>query len=1485
MRAFLDVTDEGFADVCFTADVGRASFRHRLALVASDAAAAVGQLSAFLAGVASPGLYTGEVAATGHAKPVEGRGQAAAADGMDGERATAADEIAGRFVRGETIDWSSVWTGGAGRRVVLPTSPFERERYWVERDDSIRPATASVAGAKPASRAAGPLLGHRLRSALADVQFESVLDLTQPAFAWLADHQVFGEPILPATACIELGFEAGRAVLGNGPAAIEQLTIREPLRLAAGARTTVQIVTTPADAGALNFRIFSLPDGDDAAPWTLHASGTLTAAGAPIEPDATFGVETDAGAPALSVDEHYQAFATRGLVYGPRFRAICALGRTGDEVVARVQLPDGVDARGYRLHPVLLDACLQAAGAALAGNSDAYVPAGCDRISLLTGDVDSSPIREVSCRTRVRVEEGGAQAEHGSARLTIDADLLDAAGRPVAQVRGLHLQRVDARLLQQRRAWADWLYEVVWEPSVRFGRAAEAFGGVARDMGASAADADAELQPYCDTLERLEAAALGHVALALKRLGFGFEPGTRIATDALADEIGVIARHRRLFARLLQMLGEDGVLEACEAGWIVRRTPVFEVPVVPGTVAEAERRLLARCGARLHDVLRGACDPLELLFAGGDIETAAAIYGRSPGALAMNRLVQRVVREASARVPADRGLRVLEIGAGTGGTTEHLLPHLDPARTEYVFSDVSPSLVADARARFRDRPFVRARVVDVERDGDLDAAGGPFDLVIAANVLHATADLGATLDGIRRVMAPGGLLILLEGTKRQRMVDLTFGLTDGWWRFRDVERRPDHPLLDAASWQRLLVERGFEEPLALTPGEDVHQAVLVARNPVPAPKAERWMILAGDRPAPFDVGRQLAVRLREHGVEVTVGLQADAFAHLAPGEFAVPATDEGFARLLREVPPADVIVHAWSLSAALVDGDATAAALTSSSVEGCASLASLARALEGSGRRRVVLVTRGAVMTDGDDTAADREGAAGLAQAPLWGMGRTLALEYPELDVVRVDLDPAGTTQTDVRSLLDEVPGDAGGARDEDVAFRTGTRLAARLVRHAAPRSGAIQLSGTATYLITGGLGGLGLRVARLLVDRGARHLLLVGRRSTGQPPVAAMLRELERDGAEIVVAQADVSRRDAIAAVLAGIDPAHPLRGIVHAAGVLDDRLMAQLDRAGIEAVFAPKVAGGWHLHQLTRHARLDFFVLFSSTAALVGSAGQANHAAANTFLDALAGYRRRLGLPGLSIAWGPWGDVGAAVDHLDRLQARGIGSIAPAIGIEILEALMSASMSSRPALPAQLAVFPVDWHRYRASLLHGRVPSMLASMLMDVQPARGAAVPLSLLRQWQAAAPDARAALLDAYLRASIGAVLGVAGEDLADPVRSLGEFGFDSLMAMDLRNRLQTDLAVDVPMAVILESGTLDAVGRAVVERLQRMAAAPEVESEAAGVDDGDADRPASILGATADAHRGAATLQQIDRLGEADVDALLEALLAEQDGTGS
>lgn len=360
------------------------------------------------------------------------------------------------------------------------------------------------------------------------------------------------------------------------------------------------------------------------------------------------------------------------------------------------------------------------------------------------------------------------------------------------------------------------------------------------------------------------------------------------------------------------------------------------------------------------------------------------------------------------------------------------------------------------------------------------------------------------------------------------------------------------------------------------------------------------------------------------------------------------------------------------------------------------------------------------------------------------------------------------------------------------------------------PRPASVRDDGA--YVITGGLTGLGLTTARWLAEQGARNLVLFGRRAPSADAVAKIA-EIEATGAKVRVAQVDVGDQAGLAALLSNVrQEIGPIRGVVHGAGVLDDGMLSEQTPQRFASVMAPKVKGGWLLHELTAKDPLDFFVLFSSGAALLASPGQSNYAAANGFLDGLASYRHARGLPALSINWGSWAEVGMAAgvgdDHHRRWAAMGLEMITPETGMEMLGSMLASGAGP------QVAAVPIVRSRLPAAVgpfYSGLVDAKVAGKSDTV------AVPVNVLADLRAADPDARRGLLDAVLADQVLKVLALPAGQKVDPHETLLNLGMDSLMAMELRNRIQAMADVRVAVADLLGGASLSDLGRTIMSQL--------------------------------------------------------------------
>ncbi|WP_394839240.1 type I polyketide synthase [Pendulispora rubella] len=500
----------------------------------------------------------------------------------------------------------------------------------------------------------------------------------------------------------------------------------------------------------------------------------------------------------------------------------------------------------------------------------------------------------------------------------------------------------------------------------------------------------------------------------------------------------------------------------------------------------------------------------------------------------------------------------------------------------------------------------------------------------------------------------------------------------------------------------------------------------------------------------------------------------------------------GLARALQEGAPVRGVVL-------LLDTFDTAAAVDLAARTHGASVLRLLELVVRAGRgSRLWLVTCGAQAM----ASSVREETASLSHAPLWSLGRVIAQEHPELWGGLVDLDPESNDAADAEALAAELL----HHDDEDqIAFRRGRRHVARLVQMPAPSAGSpAPIRADGSYLVTGGLGGLGLHLARWLVERGARHVVLTSRTGLRDRSrwVVAAIRALEAAGATVETPAIDAADRDAMARLIDGL--AKPLRGVFHAAGdVFFAPLVGEKSEQQLEAAFRPKVHGSWILHELTAHLPLDLFVLFSSVTSLWGGLDQGHYAASNQFLDALAIHRRAMGLPATSIAWGAWAGGNTVSEEIGTLhRSWGLKTMPTDIALDALERVLQSSQTGG----ARIGVASIDWDVFKPIYEARGRRRLLEEIRVSKDAAeREPALPDLLMKIDALSAVEAWQYLTDT-VAADVAQVLGFARDQVPPVDKGFFTLGMDSVMAVRLLSSLGKRLGRKLRTVIAFEYPTI-------------------------------------------------------------------------------
>ncbi|MFO1456197.1 MAG: SDR family NAD(P)-dependent oxidoreductase [Steroidobacteraceae bacterium] len=954
------------------------------------------------------------------------------------------DALAGAHLAGTEIAWRRVFDGQARRVVSLPTYPFERERCWF--------AARRRTGVSPARTVGPEFLGRRLPTAGSEVIYQFEVSAAAPVY--VAEHRVQGRIIVPATCLLESLRSAIDATEGLRGESIESVTLQEALILEddPDAARTVQVVLGADSGGPRAIKISSIAS-DGNGEWIDHV---LASTGGPTTPSSERTTLEQARRHCAAVVDRvgfYAQFAARGLDFGPAFHSVERICRGADAALVEVRLAEGLvppsESRG--VHPVLLDGCVQAIAAALMGAEDEaalFLPFSVGRYACRT-------LIGNRCHAYARLRPATGTATRQADVLVFDPD-----GRLVAELDDLRLKRVQAQALDRlgQRSLDDALYELRWLETTAPGAVTGAAPVALEAVRAGAMQAlpaltrAAGLDAYDAFLPTLDRFCLELVVDALRRLGWQPAIGERVSAGALLQQLHILPRHARLLTRLLEILSEGGLLLVDGSHWVLAQS--LEGPVTglerdaliascPAAAAEVE--MTARAGAKFAEALRGEVDPLQLLFPGGTLDTAERLYRDTVPARIFNGLVADAVAALAANATAARPLRILEIGAGTGGTTAHVVPRLRDDAVEYTYTDVGAMFVARARERFADKPFMRFATYDLEKPPQEQGLHlGGYDVILASNVVHATRDLRRTLDRIRALLAPGGTLAMLEVTAPHRWFDLTVGLTEGWWCFEDKDIRPGYATVDRSRWLSLLREAGFTEACAV-PASGAGSATLelntLVLGRVAAASADAqsptWIVLADEA----GVGAELGRRLRARGNRCVTVRRGEAFSLSADAGTVDPRDPDQYRRLLAEVgaagSPLHGIVHAWCLDRVHTP-DEGAADLATESLRIATETMEMARTLARAGiPARLWLLTRGAQAVTPEERGLDP------AQTVLFGLARGLGIEHPELRCVCIDLE-RDAPQRQIDALIAEL-GEPGA--EGQVALRAGRRFASRLLR------------------------------------------------------------------------------------------------------------------------------------------------------------------------------------------------------------------------------------------------------------------------------------------------------------------------------------------------------------------------------------------------------------------------------------------------------
>jgi acyl transferase domain-containing protein/NADPH-dependent curcumin reductase CurA/short-subunit dehydrogenase/acyl carrier protein len=1256
------------------------------------------------------------------------------------------------YVRGVDLDWKQYYAGRPSIPVVLPTYSFDRERFWLE-DGAAR--TSGVQRGR-----AHALLGQRLSSAIPT--FESSLDLE--AFPWLRDHRIGGVPVMPAAgylclslrAAAELDAEKGHALILSGA------TFVRPLVVEADKNPVLQLVARPDGIGGTAISIHARRDAP-AADWSLHASATVGSAPSrgrtALQGELPWAEALRRCPTPVAASDLYDRLAAAGLEYGPCFRGIAEAwigdGMAVGRLVAPSELVESLHIRWC--HPAMLDSAFQLlAAAAPSGMSGTFVPT---RVKSLRLEPDGALDGDLWVVAKVDVEATSSQHLEG------DLVIYDRNGRELAGVTGLATDRIEARPEARPDApHGPSLYEVCWEALVPVGTVPTGpasrgdwivlidEGGLAERIAQRLEGRGARIVRVKDVKSEALAQVFGARAAGVAGI---LDCRSLDATRAPDDLEGALSTGPISLLQLVQAIAQT-TWDKTPRLFVVTASAV-SVSREPLTPTRATLWGFGRTLAREHPEL--SCTLFDLPERPGEREIDSLLAWLLDG----SNERQVALREGASFVPRLRSRRSPEGPQMSAGA----LPK-GPLRLHCE----RPGSLASIALKPAKRRMPGSEEVEIA----VSAAGLNFRDVMKALGMYPTVPGDTSWYGDE---CAGVITAVGQETTALSVGDRVVAMTPA--AFSDFVTAPAAftaripPGLSDADAAGLLV--------AFTTAH--HGLVDLAR----LQKGEGVLIHGGAG----GVGMAAIQVALDCGAKVfaTAGTPERRKALLELGvSHAFDSRSLAFAEQILEITArrgVDVVLNSLS-------GEALHKSLSL--------LAPLGRFVE-IGKRAIyqndkldlLPFMRNLSFFSVDIERLFRErpeqGAALIRRV----MGRVVEGRYRPLPVTEY---PLGEARDAFRHM----------AQSHHVG-----KIVLRFSSRDDAKPEASRFRSDATYLITGGTGALGSAVARSMAAQGARQLVLCSRRLPDGPAadrLKDLLEELRGAGVKVRLEQLDVSEAGPVGSLVRRLHQATlPLRGIVHAAGVIDDGLILRQTAERCLAVLQPKVAGSWNLHQATKALPLDFFITFSSVASVLGSPGQASYAAGNAFLDALAQERRRLGLPVLNVNWGPWGEAGMAARTTRATALQLLQPIVPSEGIDMLWRLLDERSH------AGAVVLDVDWWKFFQAQPALREDPMLREMAECAgNQARPAETPSPLLQEIRRAKADERASKLELAIRARLATILGTAGANVSTR-EPLSNLGVDSLMAVELQAQLENELRISIPRILLIQSPTITEVALRLVE----------------------------------------------------------------------
>lgn len=964
--------------------------------------------------------------------------------------------LAGIYTSGVMVDWENI-SPDAVNYIKLPTYSWQHQKYWHESQDGM---DARIA------KHVHPLLQNSMN--IGHPSWKT--DLMPESYPFIKDHQVQGSIVIPGAAYAEVAFAIGNKFIGSKEYSMENFKIHKALIVPEDDKTTMNTVFN-IDKG--EFSIYSKKESVEIQ--ELHASGKLSKRLTSKKNSTRLDVDnlkTTFDPAPFTLDYFFNSVVERGLYLGPTFQGLGKLWYGEEDgkqsVLGLVTIPEGLkkEYKKYHFHPAVLDSCFQLGIGAILYHPELsdeinglYLPVGIREASLY-GSLDET----FYCYS---------QLVSGDSRfLEVNIWVIDRKGDLIAEFLGFRAKYLAGSAENTENIYRNWLYRFNWTYSPLSGNVGKATPASFLSLDGMEAAVRQDVKDWSGYLNRtnyydhveleIDELCRHYIYEALTELGWKPKEQSRFSTVPLQKALGIGKRYSRLFNRMLEILSDGGWIKSCGDSWQVLTDnipckicsrKVWEKLAQQRPAYHSNLKLLSICGQNLAQVLAGKQEGLGLLFPDGPAPALENFYESSPDFRIYNILVQKVLSALLKNLPEYRKIRILEVGAGTGGMSSYIIPKLPADKVEYLFTDISHTFMTFAEDKFREYPFVTYQTLDLEKD--LEAQGiqkNSFDIILSSNVFHATKNIKETIKKMQSILSSEGVMLFEELTRVMCMYDLVFGLLDGWWLFEDTELRTSHALLSQKNWKAVLKDAGFTKVCAVSDECDgePQQSVLVTKGPKISTYNEQKQ--KSDRPKELwliftdfsGVGERLEQKAKVNVIDVVLVFNGNSYEKLGEKHFIIDSSKSKdmetlFLNIGANAYSVIKIVYLWNIDNYHYGGIETAKELEGAQGS-CHSLITLIKAIDRSAIKaplKISLVSRGLYKIHPEDDAISIE------QAPLWGIGRVLINEHPEFTTTLIDIGPK-ITDCDIDGLFAEL---ADQNSDEEIAIRGSSRYTARLER------------------------------------------------------------------------------------------------------------------------------------------------------------------------------------------------------------------------------------------------------------------------------------------------------------------------------------------------------------------------------------------------------------------------------------------------------